>query len=150
MKLFTIFIGLLLFGCCGPRNIQHSEKTTQNDSIYIEVVKVDTLKIPQEITRVEYQPKIMHDTIIVQKNNRSKAILRVKDKKITCEAYCDSIYKTYLSSIKTTQNNRHTLSTTKIQKTAIKPKDNFWKGFLAGGISTAAFMLGYKLAKNKI
>lgn len=150
VQIFYIIISILFIACSGRKNILNSDKTTYHDSIYVEIVKVDTFKIPQEITHIEYQPITLHDTIIVEKNSRSKAVLRVKDKKITCEAYCDSVQKAYLSSIITTQNRHQVSNSIRVQKDAIKPRNKFWEGFAVGVISVSAFLIGYKIAKTKI
>lgn len=117
MKLFLLIvsIGLILTGC----NVKkHSIQTHVHDSIvFIEKIKIDTITVPSSIaTAVIPLSNIKDTTIINYSNGQARVKLVVKNNKINCEAYCDSLYKLSLNktiTYKNTSNKNTSVSNSK-------------------------------------
>lgn len=114
MKWIFIILIMITASCKTKQNVV-SESKKQDSVIYVEKTHVDTIYIhPSNITATIPISQIKDTSIIMHSKGQATAKLIIKDGKINCEAYCDSLYKIYLNTTKTyhqssfNENNKNT------------------------------------------
>lgn len=101
MKWILIILMMITVSCKTKQNVISSSKM-QDSVLYIEKTVIDTIYIQPSTVTATIPVSQIKDTIIINHSKgQATAKLIIKNGKINCEAYCDSIYKLYLNTTKT-------------------------------------------------
>lgn len=130
MKWILIILIMLTVSCKTKQNIVSSSK---DSVIYVERTVVDTLYVkPSTITATIPISEIKDTSIILHSKGQATAKLTIKNGKINCEAYCDSLYQLYLNTTKT----YHQSSVNEQKKNIEKQPCNRWFWFALGAFTS--------------
>lgn len=130
MKWILIILIMVTVSCKTKQNIVSSSK---DSVIYVERTVVDTLYVkPSTITATIPISEIKDTSIIMHSKGQATAKLTIKNGKINCEAYCDSLYQLYLNTTKT----YHQSSVNEQKKNIEKQPCNRWLWFTLGAFTS--------------
>lgn len=116
--LHLVFITILM--SCSTTKVKtayNKEAFTEQHSIYIERVQIDTVSIPADSIRVEIPFYVFEtDTIIQYRNKRVSGTITTQNGVVSFDAKCDSLEKlvlSYRTQLKTYQSNETTTTSNK-------------------------------------
>lgn len=153
-KILSYILPFLFISCSVSKQLTTTSSLQHKDSIiYIEKVKVDTVIIPKSEAIATLPLQQLKDTIIINHSKgQATARLVIKQGKINCEAYCDSILKLNINREKETQ--KYTAITDKSTSfTKISKQCNrflwFSVGFITAILILALSIIGILIFKPR-
>ncbi|MCT4580835.1 MAG: hypothetical protein N4A35_05400 [Flavobacteriales bacterium] len=111
IRLIYIAITLLSFACKSHKTI--TEQTTsmsvkQDSVVYIDRVKIDTIKIPSEVIKVQVPYEVFKtDTVIIYQKGRAQTKIKSHNGLLSLDMRCDSLEKLVLSTEKLVLKQRN-------------------------------------------
>lgn len=133
MKWIILIIIILSVSCRTNQNAVSIIR--QKDSvILVEKIIIDTMYIPASNVTATLPVANIKDTVIIRHSKgQATAKLIIKDGKINCEAYCDSLWKIYQKN--TTNTYQQKINSDERKQTYLTRPCNKWFWFVLGFLS---------------
>lgn len=138
MKRFLMMLALMLcFTSCATQKLSENTVSHQAtyDSVYVEkTMQIDTVFFPADTVKIGVPiTRLLHDTIIIQKGERSAVKLEVSNHRLTATGICDSLQKLVISTqekinrLQSTKSSyTHNLSSERVKHIPWYYKTAFW------------------------
>lgn len=149
MKWMVIILILITTVSCRTKQNTVSIIKHRDSVIVVEKTIIDTMYIPSSNASATIPITLIKDTTIINHSKgQATAKLTIKDGKINCEAYCDSLWKIYEKN--TTTSYQQLINSEQQNKNVINKTCNKWFWLALGAITSFVGLLVLSLIIFKI